>query len=132
MLDRLQAPKRSELSRTRKVATNGKGCKQRHVSCSLSSSESKGITPQQRLKQFPDENLVVSCNKWFCEAYKEEVSLKCSSVRNHIKSAKHKSSEEKMTHRQAREKDIAASLKRHNEEVHLKSETCLNSNKLLE
>ena len=72
--------------------------------------------------QFLDENLVVSCNKLFCEACKEEVSLKCCII-VHIKSEKHRSSKEKLTHRQAREKDIAAALEEHNEEVHLKGET---------
>ena len=89
---------------------------------SSSSSEPKGITLQQRVKQFPNENLVVSCKKLFCEACKEEVSLKCSSVRNHIKSDKHKSSREKLACKEAQEKDIATSLRKYNEEVHLKGE----------
>ena len=37
------------------------------MNSSSSSSKPKGITPQQRVKQIPDENLVVSCNKLFCE-----------------------------------------------------------------
>ena len=56
-----------------------------------------------------------------CEACKEEVSLKCGSVKNHIKN---KSSREKLACKEAREKDIATctSLRKHNEEVHLKGE----------
>ena len=95
------------------------------------SSEPKGITPQQRVKQFPDENLV-SCKKLFCEACKKEVSLKCSSLRNHIKSDKHKSSREKLACKEAREKDIATSLRKHNEEVHSKGEMLPEQQQVIE
>ena len=41
------------------------------------------------VKQFPNENLTVSAKKLFCEDCKEVVSLKCSSIRNHVKCEKH-------------------------------------------
>ena len=78
--------------------------------------------PQQRVKQFPDKNLIISFKKFFYEACKEEVSMKCSSVRNHIKSYKHKSIREKLACKETQAKDIATSLTKHNEEVHLKGE----------
>lgn len=131
ILDKLRAPKRSELARKRKVATNknGGGGKRRRVKTHSSSSEPKSISPHQRLKQFPNENLTVSAKKLFCEACKEEVSLKCSSIRNHVKCRK---SKEALTQKQAREKDIAVSLKEHNEETHLKVKHYLSSSKFFE
>ena len=41
-------------------------------------------------------NLVVSRGKLFCSACREEISLKSSSVKNHLRSAKHAEGEEKI------------------------------------
>ena len=74
------------------------------------------------MKQFPSEELVVSSKKLFCRACREEVSSKCSSVKNHIKSDKYHSGKEKLAGKEARKQDIAKTLKIHNDETHLKSE----------
>ena len=45
---------------------------------------------RDHLKQFPDEPLkVASCNKLFCKACRETISLKKSIIASHIKCAKH-------------------------------------------
>jgi len=49
--------------------------------------------------------------------------LRCSSVKNHIKSDKHHSGKEKLAGKEAHEQDIAKALKIHNDETHLKGET---------
>ena len=62
VLDVLRAPKPSALNRKRKVLTNrGRGGKHRRASTSSSStcSEPKKVTPFQRVKEFPGEQLVV-------------------------------------------------------------------------
>ena len=113
-------PKLSELSQKCKVATNKHGGKWQHVtSSSASSSEPKAVTVQQRVKQFPNEELVVSSKMLFCWACREEVSFKCSSVKNHIKSDKHHSGKERLAGKEALNK----TLPKHNDETHLKGET---------
>ena len=59
----------------------------------------------------------------FCNACREEVSLKSSSVRNHTRSTKHNEGKKKLAKRVVREQEIALSLKAHNAETHLVGET---------
>ena len=79
VLSRLKAPRASDLARKRKVAVNppkGKrGCR------GATAAEPKNITAQQRVKEFPDQPLCVSNRKLFCNACREEMSLKMSSMR---------------------------------------------------
>ena len=89
----LHAPKLSEISRKRKTYSNTNstrgGKRRKNRGSSSSASEPKNIKPQQRLKKYPNEQLDISAGKLFCKACREELSLKCSSIVNHIKSAKH-------------------------------------------
>ena len=92
ILDRLRAPKPSELARKRKVAANppprGKrACKSTNVG-----TTPVHVKPQQRVTEFPGENLIVSNGKLFCQACREELNMKKSSVRSHVQSSKHKES----------------------------------------
>ena len=119
LLDVLKASKLSELNQKRKVLSN-RGGKRRKTSSA--SSEPKGVTPRQRVREFPGEHLTVSMGKLFCNACREEVSLKSSSVKNHIHSAKHTEGKTRLSKRDAREKDIAVALKAHNAETHLVGE----------
>ena len=123
LLAKLRAPKPSELARKRKVATNYRRGGKRRCTTSSSSSEPKSVTPQQRVRQFPNEELVVSNRRLFCRACREEISLKSSSVRNHVKSVKHIDGKKKLAGKEAREQDIADALKIHNSKEHLKGET---------
>ena len=65
---------------------------------------------------------MVSNRRVFCRACREEVSLKSSSVRNHVKSVKH-IDVNKLAGKEAREQDIADALKIHTSKEHLKGET---------
>lgn len=84
ILDVLRAPNLSVLNRKRKVLSNrGRGGKRRRSSSSTS-SEPRRVTPLQRVKEFAGEQLVVSSGKLFCKACREELSLKSSTVKNHV------------------------------------------------
>ena len=89
VLDVLRTPKPSALNRKRKVLTNrGRGGKRRHASTLSSStcSEPKKVSPFQWVKEFPGEQLVVCRSKLFCNACREELHVKSSTVKNHIRS----------------------------------------------
>ena len=58
ILDVLKAPKVAVQNRKRRVLSNP-GCGKRRCSSSSTSSEPKRVTPQQRIKEFPGEQLVV-------------------------------------------------------------------------
>ena len=121
VLSRLKAPRASDLARKRKVAVNppkGKrGCR------GATAAEPKNITALQRVKEFLDQPLCVLNRKLFCNACRQEMSLKMSSMRNHIRSTKHEESCRRLKSKEAREKSIADALAVHNEESHLKGET---------
>ena len=121
ILDVLKAPKSAAQNRKRKVLTNcGRG--KRRCSSSSTSSETKRVTPQQRLKEFPGEHLVISMSKLFCRACREEFNLKLSTIRNHIRSVKHVDGKNKVAKKEAREQDIATALRAHNAKEHLVGE----------
>ena len=48
------------------------------------------VKPDQHVKEYPHEHFTVSNGKLFCEACREQMSLKKSSLNNHIQSVKHK------------------------------------------
>ena len=88
LLTRLHCPTSSELVRKRKIDRNPPRRKRR--SRGLGSSDPKSVSPQQRVAEFSNEKLTVSNKKLFCLACREELSVKCSVVRMHIQSSKHK------------------------------------------
>ena len=90
LLSVLRSPRLSDLVRKRKTQTNNPGKRKKTRSSSSAGSDPKGVKPQDRLKKFPDEQLSVSAGKLFCKACREELSLKSSSLSNHLKSQKHK------------------------------------------
>ena len=51
------------------------------------------------------------------------LGLKMSTLSNHMRSNKHVSSKTKMAAKEARERDIASALRKHNEETHMRGET---------
>jgi hypothetical protein len=122
LLDKLRTPKRSDISRKRKVCTNPPPVGKRR-STSRSLSDLKSVTASQRVREFPNESLAVSCGKLFCLACREDLSLKLSVITNHIKSGKHSQGKEKLNVKEARERDIADALKTHNVATHLEGET---------
>ena len=127
LLERLKAPNKSELTRKRKIFTNPRehGMRKKRPSCF---SNPKSVTPSQRVKEFPNECLTVSARTLFCEACRQEVSLRRSIVKNHIASSRHLKMKDSLQERKGRDVDIAKSLKQYYEEQHPSGDVCLKSN----
>ena len=83
----------------------------------------KTVTPSRRASEFPDEHLTASGGKLFCKASRECFALKRNVVVNHIKCAKHLRSKEKLLEKEARERDLAQALQKHDAQTHCKGET---------
>lgn len=123
LLDKLRAPRKSELTRKRKLRKNPPShptYAKRRPSCS---TDPKSVTPLSRAREFPDENLAVSAGKLFCTACREEISLKRSIVASHISSIKHKQSKVKLARKDKKERDIATALVAYDEQEHPRGET---------
>ena len=122
LLSVLKAPTPSDLTRKRKLQCNQAGKRKKTRPSSSIKSEPKGVKPQNRVKKYPNDSLSVSHGKLFCIACREELSLKSSSLVNHLKSQKHKDGKERLKRKEARERDIAKKLNNYNEETHMVSE----------
>lgn len=124
LLDRLRSPSPSDFARKRKTVVNPPRGKRR----SRGAVGLKKIKPEQRVRENPGEPLIVSSNgKLFCRGCREELCLKSSSVKNHLKSKKHQEGKVKLSKKEAREKDIAQALAQYNSENHLRGETLPHS-----
>ena len=122
LLDRLRSPTASDLARKRKVHCNPPTGKRR--SSGRHGMQEPKIKPSQRVSEFPNEELTVSAlGRLFCKACRETLSLKRSTVANHVKSTKHQQSKGKLQKKEAREKDIASALKRYDETTQPKEQT---------
>ena len=88
-------------------------------------SDPKLVTSSQRVREYPNKSLTVSCGNLFCLACREYLSLKLSIISKHIKSRKHSQGKEKLKVKEARERDIADALKAHKTATHLEDETLL-------
>ena len=128
LLDRLKCPTKSDFCRKRKVQSlNPIAVKKRHQPGTLNPTDPKGVTAHSRVKEFPNEYLIVRNNKLFCSACREEIALKKSTITNHISSGeKHKKAKEASEKRQAREQNIAKLLKVYDQEVHPKGSTSVS------
>ena len=126
LLDRLRAPPCSALARKRKVGVNVSppiGKKRSSGQALKAPYVPKGVTPSQRVSEFPQEQLVVAAGRLFCKACKEILCLKRSVIQNHVKSTKHESGKVALTTKEKRERDLALALERHDQEIHRKGET---------
>ena len=122
LLDRLKAPRASDLARKRKVHSNPPLGKKRS-SGRVGAKEPK-IKPSQRVSEFPNEELVVSAvGRLFCKACRETLSVKRSTISNHIKSTKHVESKLKLARKEKREMDIADALRKYDESTQPKGQT---------
>ena len=122
LLERLRSPTPADISRPRKIKTNHPPTGKRRCRGALT-SDPKNVSPRQRVLEFNEESLTVSRGHLFCQACREQVSLKRSIISNHIRSSKHQKSKERLALRQAREVNLAESLAKHNSETHLRGET---------
>ena len=111
LLHRLRAPKPSEFSRKRVINRNPPPKGKRRARGSVLASDPKSVSALQRVHEFENEQLTVSSGKLFCSACREELSLKKNVITSHVQSAKHKAGKSRLASKEAKERDIAVSLK---------------------
>ena len=100
LLDRLVPPDSSDLSRKRKINVNrgGKGGNRRSVSRNEKNNYAPQVSAKKRLEEFNKESFKVASNTVvFCQACKEEISVKKSVIKGHIASKKHSANSEGFT-----------------------------------
>ena len=83
------------------------GAKRTRVS--LGGSTKVNVSPHQRVEEFPDEMLVVSSGKLYCEACKSTLALKKSIVKDHVGSDKHEAGKERQRQQGIRQQRLAQS-----------------------
>lgn len=123
LLDRLKAPDSSDLSRKRKVATN-KGGNRRNAKKKSEKDYEPQVSATTRLEEFKDESLKAMSNTvLFCNACKEEISVKKSVIKGHVQSKKHIAYKEKLKTTKKKELDIAEAFAKFDKQHHPKGET---------
>ena len=77
-------------------------------------SDTVKVPLHERVRQFPDENLIVREGKLFCSACRsrEILSTKKSVLKIHVSSKKHQDGKQKMKRSKLREQTIAEAFKR--------------------
>ena len=98
ILDSLRAPLASDFAQRRKLSAPPTGVKKGK---GRASSAPVNVSPRERVKMYPGENFSVSTNNKtvFCLGCREEVSVKKSVLELHIKSKKHITGKEEITHK---------------------------------
>ena len=122
LLDRLKSPTSADIARRRKTKTNDPPLGKRPCRRALT-SDPKGVTPSQRVKEFENKSLTVLRGQLFCSECREQHSLKRSIINNHIRSSKHGKSQKRLDSKEARERTIIEHLRKYNEETHPRGET---------
>ena len=132
-LARLRSPTVSDMCRKRKIDANNpppSGKKRSSGQALTARYVPKTISPAQRAREFPEEQLVESGGKLFCRACRETLCVKRSVVLNHVKSTKHKVGKNKLKTKEAREADLAVALEKHDDKTHRKGETLPEAQKV--
>ena len=107
LLSQLHRPTSSELSRKRVIDRNPPKGKKRSKGPNRR-CDPKSVSPGQRLRnpRYASECLTVSMGKLFCQACREELSIKTSVLNNHIKSSKHISGKNRLQSKQKKDIEI--------------------------
>lgn len=124
----LRAPRKSDLARKRKVKVNQQKQQTRNVRAKTSTAPN--VSAASRIQEFPHEHLKDSAiykGSIFCEACREEISVKRSTILNHIKAQKHQAGKERLSQKKQREQDLAEMLQAYDDKNHPVGET-LNMN----
>ncbi|CAB3995445.1 RNA-directed DNA polymerase from transposon BS [Paramuricea clavata] len=89
-------------------------------------STAPNVSVAVRIQEFPQEcfkDTAIGKGAFFCEACREEISVKRSTIINHINTHKHLSGKEKLHQKAKRERDLAEVLRAYDEENHPIGET---------
>jgi len=122
LLSVLKTPRLSILARKRKVAVNPPP-KGKRSSSGKTSKDSVKVKPDVRVRQYPEEHFIVSNGKLFCEACREQLNVKRSSINNDVQSAKHKEGKSRLQRKEQRDQTIVQALQKYNETHHTRGET---------
>lgn len=79
---------RASIQRERVVATNPDPLKRRRQQTKRGANNPKNVSPQDRLRAFPNEYLELRSSRLFCGACAEFLSTNLTTVRTHIKTKK--------------------------------------------
>ena len=85
----LKAPRLSDLARKQKIAVNPPP-KGKHSNSGKTPKDSVKVKPEVHVRQYTKEHFMVSNRNLFCEACREQLNVKRSSINDHVQSAKHK------------------------------------------
>jgi len=130
LLSVLQQAKSSDLCWKRVIRNNLPLKEKKRKVSATSSFNLKSVSPKDRCRQFSKECFTVSGGKLFCGCCREEVSLKLSSIKNHIGSNKHKMSKDKEAKKKVQDKILAQHLEVYESETSPRGETLPESHKL--
>lgn len=115
---RLSTPAKAAISRKRKVQSNPAE-KERNVR----GTADPEVSAWDRLDQFKGEHFTVVAGKLRCDACKETVSKKKSSVMKHIASHKHIKSKEVIAKSKKKDQSIVELMKRNDKQINPKGST---------
>ena len=80
-------------------------------------SDTVKVLLHERVRQFPDENFIVREGKLFCNACRQILSTRKSSLKIHVSSKKHQDGKQKMKKSKLREQTIAEAFKKEKKKV---------------
>ena len=114
-----------DLARKRKIHANPPpgGKKRSQAGTSAQKDDPKTDTPLQRACKFTGEHQAASGGKLFVRHVGNASHLKQNVVVNHFKCANHQKSKEKLLENEARERDLAQPIEKHDAQTQRKGET---------
>ena len=80
------------------------------------------VSVDARIREFKEKPFRKSNDKLFCEACREEVSVKARIIKRLVESSNHKSGKERLSQKKKREMLIVDAMKNYDQEVHPKGE----------
>lgn len=122
----LQIPGKADISRKRKIQRNPGNVKR----SKRGSKDPKLVSAWERVKQYKNEHLTVVNGKLRCDACKEIILKKKSSIKKHVLTKKHLTGKKTIEASKIRQQSIVDILRRNDARVHPKGETLPNEMRL--
>ena len=110
LLSWLWTPIASEITQKRKLGVNAPphtGARKK-LACA---SDPKGVSIAERARDFSDDMVTVLCGKVFCSVCREELSLKRSIIKNHVRSVKHAQWKKQVASNKSRDISLCSNFK---------------------